>query len=226
MTQSLSKLTPWMLVHSVTWSVVLWAWMALVDYSPNPWLHCHKGSCGRGEGLNEDQVALVVPDPTEFSSQVQVILGTSTINQIINVIKESEIDELSVSLHGLRISYLLACHQINLSIDRETALNRTRDLTDLNEAVKMKEEEEKKKQMLFLQGSYIHTWTKTMFLGSNMHVMMQTLEKWGGPYLPHEQSVINTYTKMTAGSKWVAVVVKNLTALQSPSLKESRSLEW
>ena len=38
---------------------------------------------------------------------------------------------------------------------------------------------------------------------------------WKGvmdPILPHGLSVTNTYTEMTTGSKWVAVVVKNLTA--------------
>ena len=37
-----------------------------------------------------------------------VTLGTPTINQIMNVIKESKIDELSVSLNESRISCLLA----------------------------------------------------------------------------------------------------------------------
>ena len=61
-------------------------------------------------GFDNNQVALVIPDPTDFGSQVPVILGTPTINRIINVIKESEIDEWSVSLDGLRICHLLACH--------------------------------------------------------------------------------------------------------------------
>ena len=52
---------------------------------------------------------LVIPDSTGFGSQVLVTLGTPTINQIINMIKESEIDELSVSLNGSRIVQLLAC---------------------------------------------------------------------------------------------------------------------
>ena len=51
-----------------------------------------------------------------------------------------------------------------------------------------------------------------MFLSSNMHVMIQTLEEGDGPCLPHSLSIMNTYTKMTTGSKWVVVVVKNLTA--------------
>ena len=61
-------------------------------------------------GYDKDKVAMIVPDPTDFGSWVPVILGTLTINQIINVIKESDTDELSVSLNGSRISHLLACH--------------------------------------------------------------------------------------------------------------------
>ena len=45
-----------------------------------------------------------------------------------------------------------------------------------------------------------------------MHVMMQTLERGDGPHVPHSLSVMNAYTKMTTGSKWVAVMMKNLTA--------------
>ena len=46
------------------------------------------------QGYNEDQVALIIPDPTDFGPLVLVILGTPTINCIINVIKESEVDNL------------------------------------------------------------------------------------------------------------------------------------
>ena len=51
-----------------------------------------------------------------------------------------------------------------------------------------------------------------MFLGSNLHVMMQTLEENDGSCLPLGLSIMNTYTKMIMGSKQVAVIVKNLTA--------------
>ena len=58
------------------------------------------------------------------------------------MIKESEIDELSASLNGLRISCLLACHQEKLSIGSEMAANQTMDPTDLDEAVKAIKKEE------------------------------------------------------------------------------------
>ena len=50
-----------------------------------------------------------------------------------------------------------------------------------------------------------------MFMGSNMHVMMQILEKEDGYCLPHGLSVMNTYTEMITSSMQVTVVVKNWT---------------
>ena len=64
-------------------------------------------------GYNKDQGALVIPDSTSFGPQVPVTLAIPTINQIINVIKENEIDELLVSLNGLRIAQI-----VGLSVSR------------------------------------------------------------------------------------------------------------
>ena len=50
--------------------------------------------------------------------------------------KESEIDELSVSLNGSRIAQVLACWQAGLSIQRETVTNQTVDPAYLNNVVK------------------------------------------------------------------------------------------
>ena len=72
-------------------------------------------------GYDKDWAAPVVPGFTIFGSQVPVTLGTPTINQIINVIKESEIDELLAFLNGLRMSQLLACQQAELLLKGEAA---------------------------------------------------------------------------------------------------------
>ena len=53
---------------------------------------------------------------------------------------------------------------------------------------------------------------KTLLLGNNMHVMTQSLKVGDGPHLPPGLSVVNMYTKVISGSKWVAVVVKTLMA--------------
>ena len=46
------------------------------------------------QGYDEDQIALGVPDLSNFMAQIHVILGTPTISCIINVMKEMEIDAL------------------------------------------------------------------------------------------------------------------------------------
>ena len=53
---------------------------------------------------------------------------------------------------------------------------------------------------------------KTLLLENSMHVMTQSLKGGDGTHLSHGLSVMNTYTKVISGSKWVTVVVKNLMA--------------
>ena len=70
-------------------------------------------------------------------------------------------------------------------------------LTDLGEVVKMI----KKEEIDAFSSKIIHTQNKTIFLGSNAHVMTQTLEEEDGTCLPHGLSVMNTYTEITSRSK-------------------------
>ena len=60
-------------------------------------------------GYNEDVVFLMVPDESEFSHRVPLVIGTCTIGQIINVIWESEIDHLSMPWATIRMVQLLSC---------------------------------------------------------------------------------------------------------------------
>ena len=46
------------------------------------------------QGYDEDQMALVIPDVSNFAAKVPVILGIPTISCIVNVMKEKEIDAL------------------------------------------------------------------------------------------------------------------------------------
>ena len=109
----------------------------------------------------------------------------------------------------MRIAWLLACHQEELSVISDATAPPTVDPTDLNEVVKTTKREE----IDTFSSKIIHGWTKTLLLGSNMNVMTQILRGGNGPYLPHGLSVVNTYTKVTTGSKQVAVMVKNLTGI-------------
>ena len=94
------------------------------------------------------------------------------------MIKESEIDELSVSLNGLRISHLLARCQAGLSLKNDTTGSQTLGLTDLNEAVKTMKGEE----MEAFSSKIVHGHTKTVLLGNNMYVMTQAQEKGKEPF--------------------------------------------
>ena len=108
------------------------------------------------------------------------MLGTPTINWIINIIKESEINELSVSLNGLRMAQLLACQRVERSVKGKATMHQTVDPTDLKETVKMT----KKEEMDAFLSNIIHSQMKTMLLGNNMHVMIQSLKGGDGPCLP------------------------------------------
>ena len=113
------------------------------------------------------------------------------------MIKESEIDELLVFLNGSRIAQLLACWQAGLLIQRETVTNQTVDPADLNEIDKTT----KKEEVDAFLSKIIHGQKITLFLGDNLHFMTQSLKGGDGPHLPHDLSVVNTYTEVISGSK-------------------------
>ena len=46
------------------------------------------------QGYDEDQIALVILNLSNFAERIPVILGTPTISCIVNVMKEREIDAL------------------------------------------------------------------------------------------------------------------------------------
>ena len=70
------------------------------------------------------------------------------------------------------------------------------DLTDLKEAVKTTQKEDKDA----FSFKIIHGQMKTMLLGNNMDVMTQSLKRGDGPYLPHGVNVVNMYTEVISGS--------------------------
>ena len=64
------------------------------------------------QGYDEDQIALVIPDLSNFVAQIPVILGTPTIIHIINVMKETEIDALEMPWANARVATLLLVHRM------------------------------------------------------------------------------------------------------------------
>ena len=123
------------------------------------------------------------------------------------MIKESEIDELSISLKGLRISCLLAGCLAEPSLKNYTTSSQIPGPADLNEAVKAIKQE----GIEAFSSKTVHGCMKTVLLGNNMYAVTQAPEKGEEPCLQHSLSMVNTYSKMTTGSSYVAVVNKNQT---------------
>ena len=73
------------------------------------------------QGYDEDQIALVILDLSNFVVQIPVILGTSTISQVINVMKEAEIDTLVMPLANARVAHLLlVCRMMTMEVGDDT----------------------------------------------------------------------------------------------------------
>ena len=60
------------------------------------------------QGYNEDQIALVVPDLSNFTQRILIILGTPTISHVVNVMKGREIDALATPWVNARVAHLLS----------------------------------------------------------------------------------------------------------------------
>ena len=149
--------------------------MVLEEYSPGPWVMSFIRIQVEGvQGCdNEDQVAIASWQTLlALGSEYQLTLGTPSIKQIINMIKESEIDELSVSLNGLRIAQLLACWQAGLSIQKENwSQTKLWIQPDLNEVVKMT----KKEEVNTFSSKIIHSQMKTLLLGNRSNICYNKL---------------------------------------------------
>ena len=60
-------------------------------------------------GYDEDAVFLVVPNEFDFGGRVPLVVGTCTVSRLINVIRESEIDNLTTPWSTARLVRLLSC---------------------------------------------------------------------------------------------------------------------
>ena len=72
---------------------------------------------------DEDQIALVILDSSQFASRVPVTLGTLTIRRVINVMKENNCDALATPWVNTQVTYLLVGHRVNSSLIDEKVTN-------------------------------------------------------------------------------------------------------
>ena len=89
------------------------------------------------QGYDEDQIALVILDLSNFTVQVPVILGTPTISCVVNVIKEKKIDALAMPWVNTQVAYLLVVQWATAT--KEDGKSMEPDPSDYDEIVTTKE---------------------------------------------------------------------------------------
>ena len=160
----------------------------------------------RVQGYDEDQIALIIPDFSNFVVRVPIILGTPTIGQVVNVMREAEMDTLAMLWVNARAAHLLAIRRmmpVEVGNDQEEGYDADQD------------------------GFIMYTWKvetlepfsshvipiKTMeaYLGECLNVMVQALYAQDSILQPG-LTMQNRYTELRNGSKKAVVVVQNHTA--------------
>ena len=158
------------------------------------------------QGYDEDQIALVIPDFSNFATRVPVILGTLTIGQVINIIKEAEMDALVMPWENVKAAHLLAVWRMT-PMEVGNGQEEGYDTDDDNPLIYT----QKAETLEPFSSHVIPVKTVKVYLGECIHVMVQALHTQDGALLPG-LTIQNTYTEMRKGSKKVVVVVWNNTA--------------
>ena len=156
-------------------------------------------------GYDEDQVAIVLDDAA--MKECPVILGTPTLYQVMEVIKESEISTLAMPWGASRISWLMRDMQAHVGrVVHDDVANKPISLNTVDEVVKVS----KKFQVPPFGHKVIHGHTRPVLTGCRLNVMTHGLET-GSPQLPLGIDILSTYATLATGSGRVAVVLRNNT---------------
>ena len=167
------------------------------------------------QGYDEDQIALVIPDLSNFAARITVILGTLTISCIINVMKEKEIDTLAMPWANARLAHLLSvCRMTAIKVGDEFAEEASSD--DYDEVVftwNVETMEAFSSCMVQVRAERAHT---------SGCINIMTWPLWAGDgSLPWGLTVQNMYTELRQGSKNAVVVVRNSMAYHQTLCKKT-----
>ena len=156
-------------------------------------------------GYDEDQVALVMDDPE--MSECPVILGTSTLYQVMEVIKESEIYKLAVPWSSSRISWLMRDVTAKLGqVVINHVVNKPIAPLNVDEVVRVAS----RCTVPPFGHKVIHGEVNLVLHGCRLNMMVHGLEK-RSPSLPLGIDVQTAYTTLANGSHRVPVVLRNNT---------------
>ena len=159
---------------------------------------------------DENQVALVIRDGSEFSQRVPVIIGTPTIDWIVRALKESGLDTIPEEWQRARCAHeYINCFFVrSMNPAGPMPTNTNQNPLDLNEKVLLKN------KCTIPRFESVVVWARThrmMMMGYCLNIMTQApyVEDWAN--LPVGVYVIPTYSELRDSSRSVAVVLRNLT---------------
>ena len=157
-------------------------------------------------GYDEDQIALIIPDFSNFTTRVTIIPGIPTIGQVVNMMREAEMDALATPWANARAAHLLAVRRMT-PVEVENNQEEGYD-TDKDSPLMYTQKAETLEPF---SSHVIPVKTTKAYLGEHINVMVQALEAQDGT-LPPGLTVQNTYTELRKGDKKAVVVVWNNTA--------------
>ena len=161
---------------------------------------------------DEQQVIFVLDDPSPFSTRIPVILGTPTINRVVQTMTETEMHSAPTEWQTARVAYEWAqgfqFRRASLGERLKFPTNMAEDPLDLDEKVLLTD----KCMIPGFQSVIAHGCTqRTMMMGNQLNVMTQAPYPDDKADLPNGLYVMRTYTELKDGSRNVSVVLRNLT---------------
>ena len=168
------------------------------------------------EGLphyDEQQVVFVLDDPSGFSARIPVILGTPTINRVIQTMKETEMHKAPSEWQAARVAFKwtqgFQFGRTSLAERLKFPTNTAEDPLDLDKKVLLTD----KCMIPGFQSLITHGRTQNMMMmGHWLNVMTQAPYPDDKADLPNGLYVMRTYIELKDGSQSVSVVLQNLTA--------------
>ena len=168
------------------------------------------------QGYDKDQIALVIPDELKFMEWVPIILGTPTINHIVNIMKEREIDALAMPWVNVRVAHLLSVHWAAATV-LEDKTSESANPNGYNEVVFMRNAE----TIEAFSSWVISVKAEKAYTGDCINVMTQVLWTEDGT-LPQGLTIQNAYTELQKTSKYVVIVVRN--GMAYPQMLQKKAL--
>ena len=151
--------------------------------------------------------------PATFSARIPVILGTPTINQVVQTMKETEMHNAPAEWQTARVAYEwvqgFQFHRASLGERLKFPTNTAEDPLDLDEKVLLTD----KCMIPGFQSIIAHGHTqRMMMMGNWLNVMTQAPYPEDKADLPNGLYVMRTYMELKDGSRNVSLVLRNLTA--------------